>query len=149
MRIISLNGSQTIQSPELGTVEAGEDGVFDVGTELGTHLLQFKALYVTEEEHHAAALRTAVAELSDPTRVPEILLQLMERVSLLEKAILPESASETETAPSTPAAAPDSSTPPSGTDEEAALLVAEKRAAAEAKRQATLQAKKAAAELQE
>ncbi len=81
MRLISLTGAETVQHPELGTAEVGEDGVFDVPEELGNELVKHAGMWQTEAEHIAARARAELADLSDPNKVPEILRAIRQRVS--------------------------------------------------------------------
>lgn len=84
MRLINLDGAQSVQHPEHGTAEAGADGVFDVGTLLGQALLADRAHWATEADYVAAQAQQALEDLADPKKVPHVLLELRTRIADLE-----------------------------------------------------------------
>lgn len=84
MRLINLDGAQTVQHPEHGAAEAGPDGVFDVPTLLGHALLADRGHWTTEADHVAAQAQEALTDLADPKKVPHVLLELRTRIAGLE-----------------------------------------------------------------
>jgi hypothetical protein len=87
MRLINLSGAVSVQHPEFGTANVGDDGVFDVSPDLGAALVEQRSQWLTEAEHVAQAACAELLELSDPRKASEVLRSLRARTVALEAVV--------------------------------------------------------------
>lgn len=88
MRLVNQQGAESVQHPDHGSAEVGEDGVFELPEPFGEALrAQAPAQWRTEAEHIAEAATRRLRELADPERAAEVLDFVHGRVASLEAEI--------------------------------------------------------------
>ncbi len=87
MHVVSLTGATSVVDAEHGTIDADENGVFDVPEELGLRLVSFATEWRSKLDQEAHLVAEEAARLADPETAVTLLKELRDRIGDLEAEV--------------------------------------------------------------